>query len=260
MINYQLDNKIAIVTGGAKGIGEAVCKQLAHSGAMVHLIDVDEENGQRVESEIAKESGQATFYKCDLTDHAQVNKIFDQIYALNNRLDILINNAGIAHIGNVENTTPQDMERIYQVNVKAVYSCLHFGVPLMKKSGGGSIVNMASVGSLRGLESRFAYSMSKGAVFTMTLAIAKDHLSDGIRCNATGPARIHTPFVDGFLKDHYPGQESEMFEALSKTQPIGRMGNPAEVANLVAFLCADESSFLTGCFYPVDGGFLNLNT
>ena len=260
MINYRLKGKVAIVTGGANGIGKAIAKQLAHCGAIVHILDIDAEGGLSLVNQISHHDGQAFFHDIDLTDHDLVGVLFQKIYDLSGGLHILVNNAGIAHIGNVETTTPKALNRLFQVNIKAVYSCLHFGVPLMKQSGGGSIINMASIASLRGLEDRFGYSFTKGAVYTMTLTVAKDYLQDGIRCNAIGPARIHTPLVDGYLKTYYPGKETEMYDVLSKTQPIGRMGKPEEVANLVAFLCAEESSFLTGCFYPVDGGFMNLNT
>ena len=257
---FSLKDKVAIVTGGGKGIGESICKVFAQQGAIVHVLDIDKENGERVQSDIHKAGGQAQFHFCDLTQHQKLGEIFDRIYQDRSRLDILINNAGIAHIGNVESTTGADMDRLYAVNIKSVYSCLHFGVKYLKASGGGAIVNMASVGSVLGLADRFAYSMSKGAAYTMTFSIAKDYLADNIRCNAIGPARIHTPFVDGFIKENYPGQEKEIFEKLSKSQPIGRMGKPEEVAYLAAYLCSDEASFVTGSFYPIDGGFLNLNT
>src|SRR5690606_26764200 len=121
------------------------------------------------------------------------------------------------------------------------------------------ILNMASVASSVGISDRFAYSMTKGAVLTMTYSVAKDYLDFGIRCNSISPGRIHTPFVDGYLANNYPGREKEMFERLSKTQPIGRMGLPEEVANLALYLCSDEASFATGTDFPLDGGFIKLN-
>ncbi|MEO0340514.1 MAG: SDR family oxidoreductase, partial [Bacteroidota bacterium] len=238
---FRLDKKVAIVTGGAKGIGKSICEVFARQGAIVHLLDIDEEDGQATAKSIREEGGIAHFYNCDLTQHISVGEIIQSIFEQDERLDILVNNAGIAHIGNVETTSPEDLDRIYQVNVKAVYSCLHFTIPLMRKSGGGAIVNLASVASVLGLTDRFAYSASKGAVYTMTFSIAKDYLKDNIRCNAVGPGRVHTPFVDGFLRNNYPGQEAEMFEHLSKTQPIGRMGRPIEVAQLITYLCSDEA-------------------
>jgi 2-keto-3-deoxy-L-fuconate dehydrogenase len=127
------------------------------------------------------------------------------------------------------------------------------------KQNGGAILNMASIASSVGIPDRFAYSMTKGAVVGVTLSVAKDFLNHGIRCNCISPARVHTPFVDGFINKNYPGKEAEMFEKLSKTQPIGRMAKPDEIAHLVLYLCSDEASFITGCDYPIDGGFINLN-
>lgn len=256
----DLTGKVAIVTGGGKGIGESVSDILSKQGAIVHILEIDKDAGQRVADSIIAKSGKAIFHHCDLTDHEKVGTIFQGIFEESGRLDILVNNAGIAHIGNVETTTPEDMDRLYNVNIKSVYSCLHFAVPLMKKSGGGAIVNMASVGALVGLADRFAYTMTKGAIYSLTFSIAKDYINDGIRCNAVGPGRVHTPFVDNYLTQNYPGQEAEMFEKLSKTQPMGRMGKPNEIANLIAYLCSDEAAFITGSFYSIDGGFLTLNT
>lgn len=257
---FSLKNKVAIVTGGGKGIGESICKVFAKQNARVHLLDIDQENGQRVEREIQEQGNQAVFHICDVTDHQKVGTIFQQIFKQSGSFDILVNNAGIAHIGNVESTSPEDMDRLYAVNIKSVYSCLHFGIPFMKQSGGGAIVNLASVASVIGLTDRFAYSTTKGAIYTMTFSIAKDYLHENIRCNAVGPGRVHTPFVDDFLANNYPGKEAEMFDKLAKTQPIGRMGKPEEIAHLVTYLCSDEAGFITGSFYPIDGGFLRLNS
>ena len=257
---FSLNQKLAIITGGGKGIGESISQVFAQNGAIVCILDVDDDNGKRVVADITNNGGQAYFYSCDISDHKQTALKFQEIYSKFNQLDILINNAGIAQIGNVEKTSPEDMKRIYEVNIFGVYNCLYAGIPLMKKSGGGVILNMASIASVIGLADRFGYSMSKGAVLTMTYSIAKDYLKDNIRCNAIGPGRVHTPFVDSYLKNTYPGQEKVMFEKLAKTQPIGRMGNPEEIANLALYLCSDEASFTTGSFYPIDGGFLKLNT
>ncbi len=257
---FSLKDKIAIVTGGGKGIGESICKIFAQQGAIVHILDKDKDNGLRVSMQIRNKKGKAIFHHIDLTKHKKLGKLFKQIYKKEGSLDILVNNAGIAHVGDVENTTPDDLDKLYAVNVKSVYSCLHYGVKYMKKSSGGSIVNLASIASVIGLADRFAYSATKGAIYTMTFSIAKDYIQDRIRCNAVGPARVHTPFVDGYLKQHYPGKEKEMFDTLSKTQPIGRMGKPDEVAQLITYLCSDEAGFVTGSFYPIDGGFLTLNT
>ncbi|ETN95145.1 SDR family NAD(P)-dependent oxidoreductase [Zhouia amylolytica] len=256
-MSFSLKNKVAIVTGGASGIGKAITTRFAASGATVHMLEFSEENGKQAVAEIEKEGGKAVFHQCDVSNHSQVKEIIDAI-ASEQSIDILVNNAGIAHVGNVENTTVEDLDRIYNVNVKGVYNCIYAVVPHLKKKG-GIILNMASIASSVGISDRFAYSMSKGAVLTMTYSVAKDYLESGIRCNCISPARVHTPFVDGFIKKNYPGKEDEMFDKLSKTQPIGRMGKPEEVANLALYLCSDEASFITGTDFPIDGGFIKLN-
>jgi NAD(P)-dependent dehydrogenase (short-subunit alcohol dehydrogenase family) len=186
-----------------------------------------------------------------------VNARFEELF-LQRRVDILVNNAGVSHIGTVENTTEEDFDRIVQVNVKGFYNCMHAVVGQMKGSGGGVILNMASIAGSAGLADRFAYSMSKGAVIAMTYSVARDYLAHNIRCNCISPARVHTPFVDAYLQKNYPGHEQEMFEKLAKSQPIGRMAEPGEVASLALFLCSDEAAFITGTDYPIDGGFFNL--
>lgn len=256
---FNLKGKQAIITGGAKGIGKAIADRLAMQGATVNLIDTDAEALTLAVSEIQEKGGTARPVVCDITDQQKVLALFESI-AASGGLQILINNAGIAHVGNVENTLEIDFDRIYNVNVKGTYNCLKAGVAEMKKSGGGVIINIASIAALVGLADRFAYTASKGAVLSMTYSIAKDYLSDNIRCNSISPGRVHTPFVDGFIAKNYPGKEIEMFEKLSKTQPIGRMGQPEEIANLVLFLCSDEAAFITGSNYVIDGGLVTLNT
>ena len=253
---FKLDGKIAAVTGGGSGIGRAVAKVFSKQGATVHIIDVSEENAQQVSGEIASGGGKAFAYACDVSNQQQVKEVFQKITGIN----ILVNNAGIAHIGNAENTTEEDFERVFRVNVKGVYNCLHAAVPMMKANGGGAIVNLSSIAALLGLNDRFAYSMSKGAVHAMSLSVAKDYLHANIRSNTVSPARVHTPFVDGFIAKNYPGKEQEMFEKLSKSQPVGRMGTVEEVANLILYLSSDEASFITGNDYAIDGGTVKLNT
>ena len=252
---FQLHEKTAIVTGGASGIGRSIAKVFAAQGAEVHILDINTEAGQEVVSEIQNDEGKAVFHYCDVADQVQVNSVFERL----SKLNILVNNAGVAHIGSVETTTAEEFDQIYNLNIKSVYYCLQAGVKKMKAIGGGVILNLASTASVIGLNDRFAYSMSKGAVLTMTYSVAKDYLEENIRCNAIGPGRVHTPFVDGFIKENYPGREREMFDALSKTQPIGRMGKPEEIAYLALYLCSDEANFVTGSFYPIDGGTITLN-
>lgn len=252
---FQLNGKIAFVTGSGSGIGKAVALLFAKQGAEVHLIDLNEEAVNATAEEIKKENGKAVPHACDVTSQQQVKNIFNGV----GKIDILVNSAGVSHIGNVETTTEEDFDRLYRVNVKGVYNCLQAAISLMKSAKSGVILNLASIASIVGITDRFAYSMTKGAVMAMTLSVARDYLNHGIRCNCISPARVHTPFVDGFLKKNYPGKEEEMFDKLSKSQPIGRMAKPEEIANLVLYLCSDEASFITGCDYPIDGGFVKLN-
>ena len=256
---FDLSGKVAIVTGGGSGIGEAICHALARHGAEVCIVDIDIEQAGRVQAAIAAEGGRAAVFPCDVGDQRAVEAVFAQIHQRHGAIDVLVNNAGIAHIGTIETTTEEDMDRLFRVNVKGVYNGMKAAVPFMKARGGGSIINLASIVSTVGIPNRFAYTMTKGAVMTMTFSVATDYLNDNIRCNCVAPARVHTPFVDGYLKQHYPGREQEMFDALSKTQPIGRMGRPEEIATLVLYLASDESGFITGTNLPIDGGFLTLH-
>lgn len=252
---FQLSRKIAVVTGSGSGIGKAVAILLAQQGAEIHLIDLNEEAVTATAQAIKNENGKAAPHVCDVTLQQQVKDVFNDI----GRVDILVNSAGVSHIGTVETTAEEDFDRLYKVNVKGVYNCLHAAVSIMKQNKSGVILNLASIASSVGIPDRFAYSMTKGAVLAMTLSVAKDFLHEGIRCNCISPARVHTPFVDGFLQKNYPGREEEIFEKLSKSQPIGRMAKPEEIAHLILYLCSDEASFITGCDYPIDGGFIKLN-
>ncbi len=251
---FSLNGKVAIVTGGGKGIGEAISKTFAEQGAVVALIDIDLPAAQRVQTEIGHT---CRVYECDVTNWTQVKRTIDAVIQNNGKLDILVNNAGAAHIGTVETTTASNLDYIYRINVKGVFHGMKAAVPHLKKRG-GSIINLASIVSRIGLPDRFAYTMSKGAVAAMTRSVAVDYLRNGIRCNCIMPARVHTPFVDGYLATYYPGRESQMFDRLSKAQPVGRMGHPDEVAALACYLASDESAFLTGASLPLDGGVFTL--
>lgn len=256
---FRLDKKVAIVTGGGSGIGQAISITFARQGAIVYILEVNEQGAHQTIEQIGKDGGKAFYKKADVTNLDEIQQVLQEITESAGGLDIVINNAGIAHIGNAETTTPEAMSRLLAVNVQGVYHVIHAAVPYMKARG-GVILNMASVAASVGLEDRFAYSTTKGAIKTMTLSVAKDYLAYNIRCNCISPARVHTPFVDGFLKNNYPGKEQEMFEKLSATQPIGRMAKPDEIAAMALYLCSDEASFLTGCDYLIDGGFVALNT
>jgi NAD(P)-dependent dehydrogenase (short-subunit alcohol dehydrogenase family) len=256
---FGLEGKRAVVTGAASGIGQAIAMTFAAHGAEVHVLDVDAGGGQETVEEIAASGGSALFHSCDVTNGSEVFEVFNYILQ-DGGIDILVNNAGIAHVGNLEGTTEEDLDRVFAVNVKGVYHCMRACIEPMRKSGGGVILNMASVAASVGIFDRFAYSMSKGAVLAMTYSAAKDYAAHKVRVVSISPARVHTPFVDGVLKKNYPGQEQEMFQKLSATQPIGRMGTPQEVADLALYLCSDQAAFATGTDYPIDGGFLRLNT
>ncbi|ANE51399.1 SDR family NAD(P)-dependent oxidoreductase [Flavisolibacter tropicus] len=252
---FRLEGKTAVITGAGSGIGKAVALLFARQGAEVHVVDLNDEACRSTVVEIESENGKAVAQVCNVTNQQEVKNTFEKI----GKIDVLVNSAGVAHIGNVENTSEADFDRVYQVNVKGVYNCLQAAVSMMKQQGKGVILNLASIANNVGLPDRFAYSMSKGAVYAMTLSVARDYIKEGVRCNCISPARVHTPFVDGFLAQNYPGQEKEMYEKLSKTQPIGRMAKSEEVAHLILYLCSDEASFITGCDYPIDGGFIKLN-
>lgn len=253
---FRLDNKVAVVTGAGSGIGAAIAETFALQGARIFVLELNEAAGTDTAGRIRDAGGAADVVACDVANAASVTTAFTAVERAAGRLDILVNNAGIAHIGTVETTTEADLDRIYAVNVKGLHLCSQAGVRLMLKSGGGAILNLASIASLIGLVDRFAYSMSKGAVLAMTRSIAVDYVKQGIRCNCVAPARVHTPFVDGYLRNTYPGREQEMFRQLSEYQPLGRMGTPEEVAALALYLCSDEASFITGQCYPIDGGVL----
>lgn len=252
---FGLAGKQAVVTGAGSGIGRAVALLLARQGAQVTIMDINEDHAHAVTAEIEAAGGKAKAGAADVSNQQEVTALFAGM----SRLDILVNSAGVSHIGTAVSTAEADFDRLYHVNVKGVYNCLHEAIPLLKQGGGGVILNMCSIAATVGIPDRFAYSMTKGAVYSMTLSVAKDYLKDNIRCNCISPARVHTPFVDGFLQKNYPGREQEMFEKLSKTQPIGRMAKPEEIAGLVLYLVSDEASFITGCDYPIDGGFTKLN-
>lgn len=250
----RFDEKHVVITGGASGIGQAMAFRFAEEGAQVRILDVSQDDAEATVNRIVEEGGLAAYSLGDVSDPKVVDALFESLAPV----DILVNNAGIAHVGNVENTTVEDFDRVMRVNVRGVFLCSRAAIGGMVRRKRGVILNMASIASHLGIHDRFAYSASKGAVLTMTLSLARDYIDHGIRCNCLCPARVHTPFVDGYLRQNYPGREKEVFEKLSAYQPIGRMAEPAEIAGLAAFLCSDEASFITGCAYDIDGGVTRL--
>ena len=248
----RLTGKTALITGGGSGIGRAIAERFAREGAAVILLEINTAAAEGVSQAISAAGGACRIATADVSDTASMREAFEGV----RRLDILVNNAGIAHIGNVINTTAADLDRLYGVNVRGVYHGLHFGMPKLIESK-GVVLNLCSVAAKIGISDRFAYSMTKGAVLSMTLSAARDFVGK-VRCNCVCPARVHTPFVDGYLAKNYPGNEAEMLAKLSAWQPIGRMGQPEEVAALAAFLCSDEASFITGAAYDLDGGVMSL--
>lgn len=246
---FKLDGKVAIVTGGSSGIGASIGELFNSRGAQIINLDQNPSDLDQMES-----------YPVDVSNQSQVKKTVEKILSKYSRIDILINNAGISMIGDLEETSEADFDRIFEVNVKGVYNCMLAVIGAMKDQREGVILNMASVAATVGISQRFAYSATKGAIRSMTFAAAKDYISYNIRCNCVSPARVHTPFVDDYLHKNYPGKEKQVFEQLSKTQPVGRMGTPWEIAALALYLCSDEASFITGTDYPIDGGFIKLNT
>jgi 2-keto-3-deoxy-L-fuconate dehydrogenase len=254
MSNFRLEGKRALVTGAASGIGRAIAEEFARAGAEVVLLDLQPDSAKEAAEAIMASTGaQCTSLSCDVSDEASVATAFSKV--AERPLDILVNCAGIAHVGSVADTSVSDFDRLYRVNVRGTFLCMQAAVKLMKPHKSGVLLNMASIAATSGLDDRFAYSMTKGAVLAMTLSAAKDCLALGIRCNCISPARVHTPFVDGFVAKNYPGREAEMMRVLEASQPIGRMGTPAEVAQLALYLCSDAASFITGSDMPIDGGF-----
>jgi NAD(P)-dependent dehydrogenase (short-subunit alcohol dehydrogenase family) len=245
MTAFRLDNQRAVVTGAASGIGRAIAALFAESGAHVVRLDLN------------PIPGDPESIACDVSDEASVTDAFTTIAAAG-PIDILVNSAGVSHIGTVFSTTPADFDRLFRINVRGTYLCMAAAARVMAEQKSGTILNLASIAATAGLADRFAYSMTKGAVLSMTLSAARDLLAYNIRVNCISPARVHTPFVDDYLTKNYPGRESEMMQVLSAAQPIGRMGTPQEIATLALYLCSPTASFITGADIPIDGGFQNL--
>lgn len=254
---FSLQNKTALVTGAGSGIGKAIALLFAAQGARVAVADLDEPSAKACALEITTAGGTSLALQCDISDSKSVNRAFLEAEKAWGAVAILVNNAGISDIGTLASTEEKRFEKVMEVNLKGQYLCARRALTGMLQNGGGVILNMCSIAAEIGLKDRFAYSVSKGGVLAMTRSIAADYMDKNIRCNCICPARVHTPFVDGFIKREYPGKEEEMFKKLSEYQPMGRMGKPEEVAALALYLCSDESAFVSGHALPMDGGVLS---
>ncbi len=254
MTLFRLDGKVAFITGAGSGIGEQAALLFARQGATIAVADVNAEGGQRVVAAITGAGGTASFHAVNVTDPASVQTAIDGVTARYGRLDIGINNAGIGLVGDVTETSEEDYDRLMSVNVKGVFLCAQAEVRWMKAQGGGAIINTSSVAGLVGVDRRFAYSTTKGAVTAMTKQLAVDHVKDRIRVNCVCPGTVETPFVDAYLAKYHAGEEEATRVQLRARQPLGRLGQPDEIAYAMLYLASDEAAFVTGSALIIDGG------
>lgn len=253
---FRLDKKIAFVTGAASGIGEQIARLFAQQGAHVILADLRPDGVERVGAEIRASGGSVRAQQLNVAEESHIVTALEQVAATEGRLDILINNAGISHVGTLLETSLEDWERVMRVNAGGVFLCAREGVRQMLKQSpvGGVIINMSSVAAMIGVDRRLAYSASKGAVLALTRSIAVDFVAQGIRCNAICPGTVQTPFVEGYLARNFAGHEEEVRQQLHARQPLGRMGRPDEIAHAALYLASDEAAFVTGSALVIDGG------
>jgi NAD(P)-dependent dehydrogenase (short-subunit alcohol dehydrogenase family) len=245
---FSLQGKVAVVTGAASGIGEAIARAFSQSGAFVYILDRNAEDAERVASELP----QSTFLPCDISRNTDANSVAEKVYAAHQRCDILVNNAGVGHVGTVLTTTEADMDRLINVNIKGVLNLCQAFLPDMLARRTGSIINLASIGGIVGIRDRFGYCATKFAVVGMTKCMALDHANTGVRINCICPGRVETPFVAARLAE-YPDPDKARAE-MSATQALGRMGTPDEIAGAALYLAADASAFVTGSSLIIDGG------
>lgn len=250
----KLSNKVAVITGGGSGIGRATCKLFASEGARVVVGDIDEKGGNETVELIKKAGGEAIFVRCDVTKESDVKQLFDKSVSAYGQVDVLFSNAGIEMVRTIDTTTEADWNRTMDINVKGVFYCAKHAVPIMKKNGGGSIINAGSIAGVIATPMNIAYCASKGAVVNMTRTMAVEFAPFKIRVNATCPAGIITPMMNREIDAYGKPREQSMRE-WEAAHPIGRMGSPEEVAKAVLFLASDESSFTTGALLMVDGGY-----
>jgi 2-keto-3-deoxy-L-fuconate dehydrogenase len=245
---FRLDGKTAFVTGAGSGIGEATARALAGAGARVFVADRDAAGGQRVTGAIRDSGGAAEYYSFDVTDEAACAAAAAQV----GDVDVLVNNAGVGHVGTILQAAGTDLDRLYSVNVRGVFNVSKAFIGGMLVRRKGSIVNIASIGGIVGIRDRLAYCTTKFAVVGLTKSMALDHAIDGVRVNCICPARVETPFVSARLKE-YPDPEAA-YREMTATQPVGRMGRPDEIASAVLYLASDEATFITGSALIIDGG------
>jgi NAD(P)-dependent dehydrogenase (short-subunit alcohol dehydrogenase family) len=249
---FDLTNKTALVTGAGSGIGAEIARTFAKSGAHVFLADRDENAGQKVSAEIVDSGGNSEFIALDVTSENDWQNAADHILQGENKLDILVNNAGIGHVGTILQTTGEDLDKMYEVNVRGVFNgCKQF-VPRMIESGGGSIINLASIGGVVGIVDRLAYCTTKFAVVGLTKCLALDHATTGLRVNCLCPGRVETPFVQARIREYLDPEAA--YKEMSQSQAVGRMGRPDEIAAAALYLASDEATFVTGSAFIIDGG------
>lgn len=249
---FRLDNKTALVTGAGSGIGAAVAEVFARAGAFVFVSDRDEKSGRIVAASIAKGGGKAEFQLLDVADENHCGAALERVQSRSGQLDVLVNNAGIGHVGTILQTTGKDLDRLYEVNVRGIFNVTKAFLPGMLARKSGAIINLASIGGVVGVRDRVAYCATKFAVVGITKSMALDHATDGIRVNCICPGRVETPFVSARLKE-YPDPE-KAYREMASTQALGRMAKPEEIASAALYLASDEAAFITGTAFLIDGG------
>ena len=251
----RLDNKVAVVTGGARGIGKATCKVLAAEGASVAVTDIISEEGEQVVAEIKENGGTADFWHLDTTRESEVQTVIDEAAEKFGGLHVLVNNAGIAGTNEAtENISVEDWNNVIDVNVKGVFLCTKHAIPHMKKAGGGSIVNLSSIYGIISAPDLPAYHASKGAVRLMSKTDALLYAKEKIRVNSVHPGYIWTPLVEDLGKNSEEGVDAFRKELASR-HPVGHVGEPEDIAYGILYLASDESKFVTGSELVIDGGY-----
>ena len=249
---FSLSGKITCVTGAGSGIGAAIAEVFAKAGAQVVVSEINEAAGKETVERIRKNDGKAEFHPLDVSSAESAEKLAKGIHARHGRLDILVNNAGIGHVGTMLQTKAEDLDRLYAVNVRGVFNVTKAFLPGMIERKSGNVINLASIGGVVGIRDRLAYCTTKFAVVGLTKSMALDHALDGIRVNCICPGRVETPFVSARLKE-YPDPE-KAYREMAGTQALGRMGKPEEIAQAALYLASDESAFVTGTAFLIDGG------